>query len=229
MGELSMSFTLQSGLIVSCQAEGDSPFNSPEFIVAFAQAAELGGAVAVRIAEVKNVRAVRKSVALPIIGITKDEFENGEALITPTLEDVDGLITVGSSLIALDATIRIRPNGLTGARMVQQVRRRYGVPVIADISTFEEGVEAAKAGAEFLATTLSGYTTYTSQRDNGEPDFELLRDLAREFPNKVIAEGRFWTPEQAAEAMRLGALAVVVGTAITRPVELVRRFAKVVK
>jgi putative N-acetylmannosamine-6-phosphate epimerase len=95
---------------------------------------------------------------------------------------------------------------------------------MADVSTLEEGIAAAAAGAAWVGTTLSGYTPDTASDDGGGPDFGLVAALAAEIPGAVIAEGRIWTPEEAAEAMRLGAHAVVVGTAITRPVEIVRRF-----
>lgn len=221
-----MSSILPSGLIVSCQAEGESPFNAPEFIVAFAKAAELGGAVGVRIRGIENVRAVKASVRLPIIGITKSEFPNGDVLITGTLEDVEALIRAGADIVALDGTQRKRPGGLDGAAMISEIKKRFSVTLMADISTFEEGIESARVGADFVGTTLSGYTSYTQGHKRDEPDFELIEQLSTKLPRRVIAEGRIWTPEQAAEAMKRGASAVVVGSAITRPIDIVRRFVR---
>jgi N-acylglucosamine-6-phosphate 2-epimerase len=149
-------------------------------------------------------------------------------LITPTLDDVEAIVAAGAEVVALDATWRIRPNGLTGAGMIKSVKNHLNIHVMADIATFDEGMEAANSGADFVGTTLSGYTPYTKQKDMNAPDLELVAKLAEHLPDQVIAEGRIWTPEHASEALRLGAFAVVVGTAITRPVEIVKRFMKAV-
>ncbi len=219
-----MAVQLKPGLIVSCQAEEGSPFNSPEFIGAFAKAAELGGAVGVRIRGVDNVRAVRNVVSLPIIGITKGLFPNGMVLITPTIEDAAALADAGADVVALDATDRMRPSGMTGTGMIRKAKDILRLPVMADVSTFTEGMDAANAGADYVGTTLSGYTPGTKQKNMEQPDLELVRQLAAMLPGQLIAEGRIWTPEQAVEALQAGAFAVVVGTAITRPVDIVKRF-----
>jgi N-acylglucosamine-6-phosphate 2-epimerase len=220
-----MPITIPRGLIVSCQAEPSSPFNSPEFIVAFAKAAEIGGAIGLRLRGVENIVAVKKTTKLPIIGITKSQFPTGEVLITGTIEEVEAIIEAGADVVALDGTTRIRPNGMNGFQMIQEVKKRFTLPVMADVATFDEGIEAVKGGADFIGTTLSGYTDYTQKVRKDFPDFELIEKLAKLLPGKVIAEGRFWTPEQVALALKMGAYAVVVGTAITRPIDIVKRFA----
>ncbi len=212
------------GLIVSCQAEEGSPFNAPSFIAAFAQAAEAGGAVALRIRDIENIRAVKRITTLPIIGITKSAYESGEVLITGDVKDVEHIMHAGADVVALDVTKRIRPNGMTGVEFLAEVRKQINVPMMADIATYEEGIAAAEAGAEFVGTTLSGYTSYTSRVRSDVPDFELIERLAAVLPGRVIAEGRIWTPEQASLALKVGAYAVVVGTAITRPIDIVKRF-----
>ena len=216
---------LPPGLIVSCQAEGDSPFNAPVFIAAFARAAEMGGAVAVRVCGAENVAAVRRAVHIPVIGLTKSAYPDGSVLITPGQEDVAALIGAGADVVAMDGTARRRATGWSGTDTLGGVVRAFAAPVMADVATLEEGLAAAAAGAAYVGTTLSGYTPDTQARDDGEPDFGLLEGLAARLPGRVIMEGRIWTPAQAAEALRRGAHAVVVGTAITRPVEIVRRFA----
>lgn len=218
-----MKRKLNRGLIVSCQAEAGSPFNAPEFIAAFAKAAELGGAVGVRIRDVENVAAVCKAVQLPIIGITKGSYNSGAVLITPSVDDAVKLVEAGADIIALDATNRIRPDGITGLDFLKAVKSTVKVPVVADISDLNEAAAAALAGADFIATTLSGYTKESSIL-SGEPDFELIKSIASAVKTPIIAEGRIWTPQQAAEAMESGAFAVCVGTAITRTVEIVNRF-----
>jgi len=224
-----MSPLLQRGLVVSCQAEENGPFDNPESVAAFARAAEIGGAIAVRVRGIENIRAVRKAVQLPVIGIIKGTFPNGEVLITATIDDVEAIAEAGGNVVALDATHRVRPNGMDGPSMVAEVKRRVDIPLMADIASFDEGIAAANAGAEFVATTLSGYTEYTRKVRLDVPDFDLVAKLAKQLPGQVVAEGRFWTPEQLAYAMRLGTHAVVVGTAITRPIEIVRRFVKAVQ
>lgn len=213
------------GLVVSCQAEEGSPFNAPEFIVAFARAAELGGAVAVRVRDVENVAAVRSHVSIPIIALTKGSYADGSVLITPNESDVARLFDAGADLVALDVTDRVGPDGRHRLEMFCRVRADFRQPLMADIATIEEGIKAAEAGADLVGTTLSGYTPSTAKARKDVPDFELIERLAKALPGKVVAEGRIWTPEQAALALRLGAASVVVGTAITRPVDIVRRFA----
>lgn len=217
--------SLARGLIVSCQAEGDSPFNSPEFIAAFAQAAERGGAVGVRVCSPPNLRAVRQVTPLPIIGLSKCRYSNGDVLITPTLADGEALMGAGADLIALDATRRPRPHGTLGTDMVRLFKEAFPeVPVVADIATLEEGLAAAAAGADYVATTLAGYTPDTQGRYGPGPALDLVAQLAAQLNAPVIAEGRIRTPQEAAQALAAGAWAAVVGTAITRPIALVESF-----
>lgn len=215
---------LRRGLVVSCQAEEGSPFNAPEFIAAFAKAAELGGAVGIRARDPENVTSVKRVTGLPVIGLTKGAYASGMVLITPTLDDVFKLVDAGADIVAVDATGRERPDGLSGVEFLRLVRSKVKVPVLADISAVDEAVAAAKTGADFVATTLSGYTEKSAPVD-GLPDFDLIRDIRSSIETPVIAEGRIWTAEQAREAMDCGAYAVCVGTAITRPVSIVEKFA----
>ena len=221
--------TLPAGLVVSCQAETGSPFDSPPFIAAFACAAEMGGAVAVRIRDVENVRAVRAVVSIPIIGITKSSFADGDVLITPNTEDVADLVAAGADIVALDATARRRPNGLDGPASIGAITKILDIPLLADVATVEEGVAAMDAGAVAVATTLSGHTRATRVATEASPDLRSVAELAERFPGSVIAEGRYWTPSQVSQAFVAGARAVCVGTAITRPVDIVRRFVEEIR
>lgn len=222
--ELIVVSGLKHGLIVSCQSEGDDPFNSPQYIALFAKAAEMGGACGIRARQPENVKAVRDAVSLPVIGITKGEFPDGTVLITPDFQDVQALINAGAAIIAADATKRVRPNGLSGRQFLAECKKRWDVPLMADISTLEEGLAAEEEGVDFVGTTLAGYTPYTNKASEDEPDWELLNSLVRRAKTPIIAEGRIWTPDQARKALELGAYAVVVGTAITRPRVVTRRF-----
>jgi N-acylglucosamine-6-phosphate 2-epimerase len=210
---------MRGKLVVSCQAAETSPLNATEHIVALARAVVLGGAQGVRIEGVRNVKAVRSAISEPIIGITKINQAGSDVYITPTLEDVRSLADAGSDVIAFDATDRSRP--VSVAEMLSEIRR-LGKSSMADISTLEEARHAVALGADFVGTTLSGYTPYTTPAD--APDFTLMADLATaNVP--FVAEGRIWEPVQAQRAIALGAMFVVVGSAITRPDEITKRFA----
>lgn len=219
----SLIASLRGSLIVSCQAEADSPFNATQYITAFAQAAELGGAKAVRIRDVENVRAVRQFVQLPIIGLTKSRYPDGSVLITPTAEEALALQENGASIIAVDGTLRPRGKYRSGADFIQDLKRLGITIVMADIATAEDAVAAEDAGADLVATTLSGYTPETEGKAD-TPDFELIETLSKMVSIPIIAEGRIWTPDEALHALECGAFAVTVGSAITRPVDIVRRF-----
>ena len=214
---------IQRGLIVSCQAEDGSPFNAPEFMAAFAMAAELGHAVGVRVRDPENVAAVKKGTKLPVIGLTKGYYKSGMVLITPTIDDVLALIESGADIVALDATKRTRPGGMSGIEFLRLVKSKIKIPLVADISTVYEALAAADVGADFVATTLSGYTE-DSVTTQSLPDFQLIENITSQTGTPVIAEGRIWVPEQARIAIDHGAYAVCVGTAITRPVAIIERF-----
>lgn len=211
---------LKGGLVVSCQAYPGDPLYGPAHMAELARAAVLGGAVAVRINSPADVAAVRAAVDVPIIGLWKDG--DGEVYITPTAEHAVAVAEAGAHVVALDATGRPRGDGLDVAGTVTVIRERTGALVMADVATFEEGMAAADAGADCVSTTLSGYTAGSPPGPG--PDLELVARLAAACPVPVFAEGRIATPEQAARALELGAHAVVVGGAITRPADITRRF-----
>ena len=220
---------LRNGVIVLCHAEKDEPFNSPQHIAAFARAAEMGGAAGIRVQGFDNIKAVRSAVGLPVIGISKGSYVDGWVLVTPDVADVDNIIEAGADIVALDVTHRVRPNGMDGFQFLEVIRRRYEIPLIADVSTYEEGIRAAELGADAVATTLSGYTQYTEESADEFPDFNLIERLTSEVRIPVIAEGRIWSPSEAAHAMKCGAFALVVGSAVTRPRIITQRFVETVK
>ncbi len=192
-------------------------------MAAMAKAAELGGAVALRANGPEDIRAIKEVSTLPVIGLWKLELEGFEPYITPTLESARAIAEAGADIIALDATLRAHPEG---EGFLERVKNELKRSIFADVATLEEGVAAAEAGADYVSTTLSGYTSYTTRTDT--PDFDLLRELVRAVDLPVVAEGRFWTPEHVARAFDSGAHAVVIGTAITNPVEITKRFVSAV-
>lgn len=213
---------LRGGLIVSCQALEGEPLHGPGFMAAMARAAEMGGAVGIRANSPEDIRAIKAVCSLPLIGLYKRTYPNSDIYITPTMREVRAVVEAGAELVAIDATQRPRPDGLTLEELVRQIRAESEVLIVGDVSTYEEGVAAARAGVDIVSTTLSGYTPYSRQRST--VDLELVARLAADLPVPVVAEGRIWTPEEARKALEAGAFAVVVGTAITRPQEIVRRF-----
>jgi N-acetylmannosamine-6-phosphate 2-epimerase/N-acetylmannosamine kinase len=212
-------------LIVSCQAPDGDPFRDPASMAQFARAAARGGAAGLRANGPDDVRAICQAVPLPVIGIHKRRQADGKILITPEFEDARRLVDAGASIVALDCTERGRRHG--ALERLQHIRGELRVPVMADIATIEEALAAAAAGADVVASTMRGYTPETESVRGFEPAF--IRELASRLDIPVFAEGRIATPEQAAEAVRAGAFAVIVGTAITRPATISARFAGAIR
>jgi putative N-acetylmannosamine-6-phosphate epimerase len=208
-------------LIVSCQARAGEPFRDPDSMAKFAASAVAGGAAAIRANGADDIRAIRKAVGVPIIGIWKQMQSDGKVLITPSFESAQELVAAGADMIALDVSRRGQQYG--ALERVRRIRQELEVPVLADIATLDEALAAAQAGADFVLSTLRGYTDETS----GVRSFDLcfIQELVDCSPVPVIAEGMIDTPEQAHAALAAGAYAVVVGSAITRPVTIARRFA----
>jgi N-acylglucosamine-6-phosphate 2-epimerase len=184
-----------------------------------AQAAEAGGAGAIRANGPQDVAAIRAVTDLPIIGIHKLGDPAG-VFITPTYDAAAGIVAAGADLIALDATLRPRPDGRQVAEQITRIHAELGVPVMADVDTLDAGLAAREAGADIVATTLSGYT---NGRPPTGPDVELVRQLAAKLDCPIVAEGRIRTPEDVRSVCDAGAYAVVVGHAITNPMDLTAR------
>lgn len=201
------------GLIVSCQAPADSPLHDPVVIAAMAQAAVNQGAVGVRIDTPYHVSAVREKVKQPIIGLWKQQIPGYEVYITPRYEDAEAIASAGADIIAIDATLRQRPNRETVAGLIKRIHNELGKLVMADVDTIESAIAAADAGADIVGTTLYGYTNETKHLS--PPGFELLTQMVQKLDIPVICEGGISSPQMAREALNLGAYAVVVGTAIT--------------
>ena len=208
--------SLKNGMIVSCQAEGDDPFNAdPEYMALFARAAEMGGAIGIRTQGIAKLEASKRATKLPVIGLLKGQFTDGTVKITGSYSEVEQLINAKSDIVAIDGTFRER-EGLTGPEFIREVKKRYGCLVLADIATYEEAKACEEAGADCVSTTLNGYTPDTLQYHAG-PNYDVLKDCVKGLSIPVFAEGRYNTPTEAGEAMKLGAYAVISGTAITRP------------
>jgi len=212
---------IRGRLIVSCQAYPGEPMRDPSTMTQVARAAVIGGAAGIRAQGLADIASIRAVLTVPLIGLVKVGHDG--VFITPTLEEALAVADAGPDVVALDGTGRPRPDGRTFTDTVAQFKaRRPDHLLMADVSTYEEGVAAAEAGVHIVGTTLAGHTDY-SQRSDG-PDFELLARLAADLDVPVLAEGRIHTPALAAEALRLGAHSVVVGTAITHPTTITSWF-----
>jgi N-acylglucosamine-6-phosphate 2-epimerase len=216
---------IKGQVIVSCQAVPGEPLYVEEKSIMYlmARAAKQAGTPAIRTSSIRDVIAIKEETQLPVIGLVKVRYEGFESYITPTMKEVDDLVAAGSDVIALDCTNMKRGDGKTISEYITEVRTKYPDQILmADISTYEEGVNAWKLGMDIVGTTMSGYTSYSPKLDG--PDYELARRLAETIDVPVIGEGRIHSPQQAVEMLHTGAFAVVVGGAITRPLEIAQRF-----
>lgn len=226
--------TLHHSIIASVQADQGEPLNKPEHITAMAMACINGGAKGLRLANPENIQAVKRCLPdIPVIGITKPfhplPSPENHVYITPNLWTAESVCQAGADIVAMDATQRPR-TGESLQEIVAVLRERFPkVLLMADIATEADAYQAANLGFDFIGTTLSGYTTETTQRaQTGQPDFELLQNLTQNLSVPIILEGRIWEPQHVTQAFELGAYAVVIGSAITRPHVITRRFAQAI-
>lgn len=213
--------SVRGGLIVSCQVPDGTAIDTPAFIAAQALTVIQAGAAGIRAQGIANVGAIAKETDKPIIGLVKRYLDTTPVFITPTLQDVLDLEAAGASMIAIDATERLRADGVDLARFITQIRAETNIPILADVDTLEAGVIAESLGCEAIATTLSGYTEKPAPP---LPNIKLVEELANKVKVPVIAEGGFNRPENVAQAFAVGAWAVCIGTAITNPYLLTKYF-----
>lgn len=205
--------SLNKTLIVSCQAPVESPLHDPYVIAAIAKAAILSGASAVRIDTPAHITAVRQQISAPIIGLWKQQIPGYEVYITPQFSHAEAIAKAGADIIAIDATLRERPNQEQLTTIINRIHQEVGKLVMADIDTIEAAIAAANAGADIVGTTLYGYTKETKHLS--PPGFQLLAEMVEKLPVPVICEGGISSPKMAQQALEIGAFAVVVGTDIT--------------
>lgn len=221
---------IKGQLIVSCQALPSEPLYVEEKSIMYlmARAAKQAGSPCIRTSSIRDVLAIKEETDLPVIGIVKIVYDGYDSYITPTMKEVDELYAADADIIALDCTMRKRGDGTTINEFIAQIKEKYPDAVLmADISTYEEGVNAWKCGVDFVGTTLSGYTDYSPKVDG--PDVQLVKKLSETIDVPVIAEGKVHYPDEAVQMLEAGAYAVVVGGAITRPLEIATRFINRVK
>lgn len=216
--------SFKGGLIVSCQVQPDDPIYSEEMPVKMAEAAQWAGAVGIRANSPEQICAIRKAVDLPIIGLYKQWEQDTDVFITPTLEAAKEVYEAGAEIIALDCTAQ-EIHGRKAYELLPEVKKALPDAIIfADVSNYEEAKRAIELGADIVGPTLYGYTKET--KDIEAPNLREFARMCREFKDEayVIMEGHLYTPEDAMKCIYLGAHAVVVGSAITRPHLTTKRF-----
>lgn len=213
------------GLIVSCQTQPDDPIHTEDMVMKMAEAAKWGGAVGIRANTPQQIAAIKAKVDLPIIGLWKIWNDNTDVFITPTMEACKAIWEAGADIIALDCTSQINAQGRPAYELLAELKKEIPqAPIFADVSNFEEAKRAAQMGADIVAPTLYGYTEETKHIE--EPDMRAFAKMCRELGDQVsiMMEGHIYTPEDAMKCLYLGADAVVVGSAITRPHLITKRF-----
>ena len=217
--------SLKGKVIVSSQAMPKEPFYDEKCMLAMMKDVVTGGAAALRVAGVRDVINA-KELGVPVIGLTKpDELpDNWKSVvyITPTVQDVMNIIKADADIVAFDGTKRPRPDNCSLSQIIELIHFS-GKLAMADISTYEEGMNASKLGADIISTTLAGYTEESANSPEG-PDFELLKKLVSDLEKPVFLEGRIWSPQEVKKAFELGAYSVVIGSAITRPRLITQKF-----
>lgn len=216
---------IKGGLIVSCQALPGEPLYREEggVMPLMAQAALEAGAVGIRTSSVRDVKQIMAAVPLPVIGLVKRKYPGYEAYITPSMAEVDALVETGCQVIALDCTKLTRPGNLSPAELIRQIKQKYpGQMLMADCASLQDAINAADAGVDFVGTTMNGYVRGDPIQDG--PNYALAGQIVRQVKVPLIAEGRIHYPEEARRMLEIGAFAVVVGGAITRPKEIAQRF-----
>lgn len=216
---------LKNKIIVSVQAMPDEPLYKEECIMAIMQSVLTGGASGLRVAGARDVKNAKQLFNVPVIGLTKpDKLPDNwteVVYITPSIEDAQELINAGADIIAFDGTSR--PRNKASLEEIISVIKSNNRLSMADIATIDEGLHCEKLGVDILSTTLSGYTKESLTTSN-EPDFVLLEQLIKNTKLPVVLEGRIWEPEQVKKAFELGAHCVVIGSAITRPQLITKKF-----
>lgn len=216
--------SLKGKVIVSSQAMPDEPLYKEECMLAMMASCVNGGAGGLRVAGARDVRNAKR-FGVPVIGLTKPDGlpPNWKEIvyITPGLKEVNALIEAGADIVAFDGTSR--PHDDCTLQEIIDTIHKAGRLAMADISTLEEGLNCAKLGADIISTTLAGYTIESGEPTIG-PDYELLKKLVSKLDKPVILEGRIWEPGEVKKAFELGAHCVVIGSAITRPQLITKRF-----
>ena len=217
-------------IIVSCQAlEGEPLYVEKKSIMyLMARAAKMAGSPAIRTSSIRDVISIKKETNLPVIGLIKRNYKDSEVYITPTMKEVDELVEVNADIVAIDCTFSKRVNDENINDFIKNVKTKYkDIIIMADISTYEEAINAYNLGVDIISTTMNGYTKQSIETNISNK--ELIQKLVKQIDTPIVAEGKIHYPNQAKEMLDIGAYSVVVGGAITRPLEITKRFIDAIK
>lgn len=215
-------------LVVSVQAPEGTPLHDPDTLLRSAQASLEQGVEILRLEGVETIKTIKLETNARTIGLIKRRYGDSDVYITPTSKEVKELLELPCDFIAMDATDRKRPFGENFYDLVAMAHE-YGRGVMADCDTVESAIEADRAGADIISSTLSGYTEATAGRSG--PDLDFIRTVAAALKSKkpkrpphnkpplIFAEGRYSERWQIEAALHCGADAVVVGGAINDPIK----------
>ncbi|MCK9288989.1 MAG: N-acetylmannosamine-6-phosphate 2-epimerase [Acholeplasmatales bacterium] len=217
---------MKEGLIVSCQALENEPLFGSVHMKQMALAAQIGGAAAIRANSVVDIVAIKGVTDLPIIGLIKRKYKDSSIYITPTIKEIDELLDTGCEIIALDATNRKSPEKLSLKERVRYIHEK-GRLAMADVSNYQEALQAQKDGFDIISTTLSGYTD--GPKVPLKPDFKLVNKLVKTIDKPIFAEGRIRNIGDIKKMRKQNPFAIVVGSAITRPQEITKWFVEALK
>lgn len=225
---------IKDKLIVSCQgnASDNNPFHRPEDMLMMARAAKIGGCAGFRANTPPNIEAIKGEFPdMPMVGIWKVVTEGCDVYITPTMKEVDKLVELGCEIIAVDGTNRKNCEGNYAYELIGKIKAKYPDQIVmADLATLYEAEKCLEQGADIISTTLSGYTQETLDKYERGVDLDLIKEIRTKFPNAFInAEGRIWTLDDARNAFDYGADVVTIGTAITSPMAITKRFNTIIK
>ena len=210
---------IRGGVIVSCQALKTEPLYSSYIMSRMAFAAEEGGAVGIRANTPEDIREIKKTVKLPVIGLYKVDYPDSE---------IDALMEAEPDMIAMDATDRVRPGGISLEQFFSEVKKKYPKMLfMADCSCYEDAQRAQELGFDVAGTTMRGYTKATA--GTAIPDYDMVHQMTHELSIPIIAEGGIWETSQLQRIFQEPVLAAVIGTAITRPREITKRFVKAIR
>lgn len=217
-------------LIISCQALPDEPLHSSFIMARMARAAKMAGAAGIRANSVVDIQAIQDETGLPIIGIAKTDYPNPDVYITPTMKEMRAVAATGVEVVACQVTGEKRPNDEKLEDIVKQFRDEFpDTLLMADTDIMENALEADRLGFDIIGTTMRGYTSASKGLNIADNDFEYLKDLLKKVHHTVVAEGKIDSPEKLKRCLDLGCHSVVVGGAITRPLEIATRFIDAIK
>lgn len=216
--------SLKGGLIVSCQIEKHAPCYHEDIVELMVKSAIWGGACGLRLNGVDNIKKIRKSTDLPIIGLVKVFSDETEIFMTPTMNEVRSVIEAGADIVAIDGTDRMI-QGRKGYDIIPEIKKEFPNTVIfADVRDEEDALASLELGADIVAPTF--YRFKKDAKSSDLPDWEMFARMCQVCKDKgiVMMEGKIWTPDDAIRAFHYGAHSVVIGSAITRPHLIMRRF-----